>query len=109
MRIEAEPNFVEHMSWREVERRIEAGAAAILPVGAAAKQHGLHLPLDTDPKFELRLEGYKKTRKRIKWRGKTSVTAEVTLKPLAGGAADAPPAASGAAPTPAPESDSDSN
>ena len=28
MRIEAEPNFVEHMSWREVERRIEAGAAA---------------------------------------------------------------------------------
>ena len=48
MRIEAEPNFVEHMSWREVERRIEAGAAAILPVGAAAKQHGLHLPLDTD-------------------------------------------------------------
>lgn len=48
MRIEAKRNFVEHMNWREVERRIDAGAAAILPVGAAAKQHGLHLPLDTD-------------------------------------------------------------
>ncbi|MGQ0683420.1 creatininase family protein [Bradyrhizobium sp.] len=48
MSVEAERSFVEHMSWDEVARRIAAGAAAILPVGAAAKQHGLHLPLGTD-------------------------------------------------------------
>ncbi len=36
------------MTWDEVARRIDAGAAAILPIGAAAKQHGLHLPLNTD-------------------------------------------------------------
>ena len=36
------------MIWDEVARRIDAGAAAILPIGAAAKQHGLHLPLNTD-------------------------------------------------------------
>jgi creatinine amidohydrolase len=48
MSVEAERNFVEHMRWDEVARRIERGAAAILPIGAAAKQHGLHLPLDTD-------------------------------------------------------------
>jgi creatinine amidohydrolase len=40
--------FIEHMTWAEVARRIDAGAAAILPIGAAAKQHGLHLPLNTD-------------------------------------------------------------
>jgi creatinine amidohydrolase len=46
--MEADRNFVEHMRWDEVARRIALGAAAILPIGAAAKQHGLHLPLDTD-------------------------------------------------------------
>jgi creatinine amidohydrolase len=40
--------FVEHMTWDRVEQRIQEGAVAILPIGAAAKQHGLHLPLDTD-------------------------------------------------------------
>jgi len=39
---------VESMTWAEVARRIDAGAAAILPIGAAAKEHGLHLPLGTD-------------------------------------------------------------
>lgn len=48
MGVEAERDFVEHMKWDEVAHRIERGAAAILPVGAAAKQHGLHLPLNTD-------------------------------------------------------------
>lgn len=48
MGIEAERNFVEHLPWDEAARRIARGAAAILPIGAAAKQHGLHLPLDTD-------------------------------------------------------------
>ncbi|HXI08218.1 MAG: creatininase family protein [Bradyrhizobium sp.] len=48
MRVEAERHLVEHLRWDEVGRRIAAGAAAILPIGAGAKQHGLHLPLDTD-------------------------------------------------------------
>lgn len=46
--MEADRNFVEHMRWDEVARRIAHGAAGILPIGAAAKQHGLHLPVDTD-------------------------------------------------------------
>ena len=36
------------MHWDEVARRIHDGAVAILPIGAAAKQHGFHLPLNTD-------------------------------------------------------------
>lgn len=40
--------FIERMFWDEVARRIHDGAVAILPIGAAAKQHGLHLPLNTD-------------------------------------------------------------
>jgi creatinine amidohydrolase len=41
-------NFIERMTWDSVARRIDRGASAILPIGAAAKQHGLHLPLNTD-------------------------------------------------------------
>src|SRR6476661_9088563 len=41
-------HFIEHMTWDEVARHIANGAAAILPIGAAAKQHGFHLPLNTD-------------------------------------------------------------
>jgi creatinine amidohydrolase len=41
-------HFIEHMIWDDVARQIANGAAAILPVGAAAKQHGFHLPLNTD-------------------------------------------------------------
>ena len=41
-------SFIERITWDEVARRIDRGAAAILPVGAAAKQHGFHLPLNTD-------------------------------------------------------------
>lgn len=48
MGVGTERNFVEHMRWDEVARRIAAGAVAILPIGAGAKQHGLHLPLNTD-------------------------------------------------------------
>jgi creatinine amidohydrolase len=48
MGVEAERSFVEHMRWDDVARRIDAGAIAILPIGAGAKQHGLHLPLNTD-------------------------------------------------------------
>jgi len=41
-------NFIEQLSWDEVARRIENGAAAILPIGAGAKEHGFHLPMNTD-------------------------------------------------------------
>ena len=43
-----ERHFIERMCWDEVARRIQDGAAAILPIGSAAKQHGFHLPLNTD-------------------------------------------------------------
>jgi creatinine amidohydrolase len=41
-------DFIEQLSWDEVARRIANGAAAILPIGAGAKAHGFHLPLNTD-------------------------------------------------------------
>jgi creatinine amidohydrolase len=40
--------FVAELAWPEVEKRIQSGAIAILPVGAGAKEHGRHLPLNTD-------------------------------------------------------------
>lgn len=43
-----ERNVVERLSWDEIARRIENGAAAILPIGAGAKEHGFHLPVNTD-------------------------------------------------------------
>ncbi len=41
-------NFVQAMTWDDVRRRLAGGAAAILPVGAGAKQHGFQLPMNTD-------------------------------------------------------------
>jgi len=41
-------NLVERLTWDRVAQRIAHGAAAILPIGAAAKQHGFHLPMNTD-------------------------------------------------------------
>jgi creatinine amidohydrolase len=41
-------NNVVGLTWDEVERRIANGALAVLPVGAAAKEHGWHLPMQTD-------------------------------------------------------------
>src|SRR6266850_4337134 len=48
MDIKTDRNFIERMTWDDVARRIGQGASAILPIGAAAKQHGFHLPLNTD-------------------------------------------------------------
>jgi creatinine amidohydrolase len=48
MGIDTDRHFIERMTWDEVARHIANGAAAILPVGAAAKEHGFHLPLNTD-------------------------------------------------------------
>ncbi len=35
-------------SWDQVGDALENGAIAVLPVGAAAKEHGKHLPMNTD-------------------------------------------------------------
>ncbi len=40
--------FVGALRWTEVERRISRGAIGVLPIGAGAKQHGPHLPMDSD-------------------------------------------------------------
>ncbi len=40
--------FVASLSWLEVEKRVANGAAGVLPVGASAKEHGYHLPMNTD-------------------------------------------------------------
>ena len=48
MELSADRNFIERLSWDAVARRIENGAVAILPIGAGAKEHGFHLPLNSD-------------------------------------------------------------
>jgi creatinine amidohydrolase len=40
--------WVEELAWPQVQTRLESGAIAVLPVGASAKEHGLHLPMNTD-------------------------------------------------------------
>ncbi len=41
-------DWVQDLAWPEVERRLRAGAIALLPIGAASKEHGPHLPHGTD-------------------------------------------------------------
>ena len=48
MNSNAAGNFIERLTWDQVAERLAQGAAAILPIGAAAKQHGFHLPMNTD-------------------------------------------------------------
>ena len=48
MGTDTDRHFIERMHWDDVARRVKDGAVAILPIGAAAKQHGFHLPLNTD-------------------------------------------------------------
>lgn len=40
--------FVAQLRWPEVAQRISDGAVAVLPIGAACKQHGPHLPMNAD-------------------------------------------------------------
>ena len=40
--------FLEALAWDEAAALIAAGHVVLLPVGAAAKEHGRHLPMDTD-------------------------------------------------------------
>ncbi len=48
MTTESPGAFIAHLSWSELERRVDATAVAVLPIGAACKEHGPHLPLQTD-------------------------------------------------------------
>ena len=40
--------WIGDLTWPDVAERLRAGAVVVVPVGAAAKAHGAHLPLDTD-------------------------------------------------------------
>lgn len=51
MKHQASKHEIAGLTWDEVGERLEAGAAAILPIGAGAKQHGLHMTMATDQVF----------------------------------------------------------
>jgi creatinine amidohydrolase len=51
MTFDASKHEVAGLTWDQVGQRLAAGAAAILPIGAGAKQHGLHMPMNTDQVF----------------------------------------------------------
>ncbi|MEM9187636.1 MAG: creatininase family protein [Myxococcota bacterium] len=40
--------LVADLPWTEIRSRLDTGAVAVLPIGAAAKEHGPHLPMQTD-------------------------------------------------------------
>jgi creatinine amidohydrolase len=48
MKHTASQHEVAGLTWDQVGERLAAGAAAILPIGAGAKQHGLHMKMATD-------------------------------------------------------------
>ena len=51
MKQDASRHEVAGLTWDQVKVRLSAGAAAILPIGAGSKQHGLHMPMATDQVF----------------------------------------------------------
>ncbi len=40
--------FLEELAWDEAAALIRSGRIVLVPIGAAAKEHGRHLPMDTD-------------------------------------------------------------
>ncbi len=40
--------FIEKLTWRDVEAALAAFDTVLIPLGARCKEHGLHLPLNTD-------------------------------------------------------------
>jgi creatinine amidohydrolase len=40
--------WLEDLTWPEAKARFDGGAVVVVPVGAASKAHGTHLPLKTD-------------------------------------------------------------
>jgi creatinine amidohydrolase/Fe(II)-dependent formamide hydrolase-like protein len=49
--------FLEDLTWDEAERLFKENRPVLIPVGAFAKEHGLHLPLDTDSVIARHLAG----------------------------------------------------
>ncbi|MEM7292546.1 MAG: creatininase family protein [Pseudomonadota bacterium] len=43
--------FLETLTWREAEAWLTPERSVVIPLGAAAKEHGLHLPLDNDARI----------------------------------------------------------
>jgi len=43
--------FLETLAWPEAARELGAAVVVVLPMGAASRQHGHHLPLNTDAVF----------------------------------------------------------
>ncbi|HWE02275.1 MAG TPA: creatininase family protein [Tepidisphaeraceae bacterium] len=44
----AQGRWIERLTWSEAEQAIKRLHTILIPVGAACKEHGLHLPLNTD-------------------------------------------------------------
>ena len=42
--------WLEDLTWPEAKSRYEAGALVVIPVGAASKAHGPHLPPARSPR-----------------------------------------------------------
>ncbi|MBL8805197.1 MAG: creatininase family protein, partial [Rhodospirillales bacterium] len=40
--------WLETLTWPEAKEKIDAGWPVVIPIGAVAKEHGHHLPLNTD-------------------------------------------------------------
>src|SRR5476651_2585569 len=40
--------FIESLAWPEAEAALKSVGTIVVPVGARCKEHGLHLPLNTD-------------------------------------------------------------
>ena len=40
--------YVENLTWDDVEQNIAQGAIGVLSIGAASKEHGWHMPMNTD-------------------------------------------------------------
>lgn len=40
--------WLSHLTWPEAAERFASGAVVVVPIGAASKEHGHHLPLETD-------------------------------------------------------------
>jgi creatinine amidohydrolase len=45
---EAKGVWLSDLTWPEAKKRFDDGAVVLVPIGAAAKEHGHHLPLKTD-------------------------------------------------------------
>jgi len=41
-------DYLEDLTWPEVKSRFDANALVVVPIGARAKEHGHHLPMNTD-------------------------------------------------------------